>query len=96
MESLKRTVPLTAQISLPLVGLGTWQLKGDTLGPIIEKAIQLGCRHIDCAAIYDNEARIGEILRNILSDRAKFGVDRAQVRCLGGCVTGGANPTSFL
>lgn len=85
MESLKRTVPLTAQISMPLVGLGTWQLKGDTLRPVIERAIQLGCRHIDCAAIYENEAHIGEILKNVMGDQAKFGVDRAQV-CPGGFI----------
>ncbi|CZT43555.1 uncharacterized protein RSE6_03616 [Rhynchosporium secalis] len=50
---------------IPSVGLGTFRLKHDTVKPVIRKAIQLGYRHIDTAAIYHNEAEIGEVLEEL-------------------------------
>jgi 2,5-diketo-D-gluconate reductase B len=48
---------------IPLVGLGTWDLRGRTCARIVEQAIGLGYRHIDTAAMYGNEAEVGEGLR---------------------------------
>jgi 2,5-diketo-D-gluconate reductase B len=48
---------------IPLVGLGTWELRGRTCGRIVEQALRLGYRHIDTAEMYDNERDVGEALR---------------------------------
>jgi 2,5-diketo-D-gluconate reductase B len=48
---------------IPLVGLGTWDLRGRTCVRIVEQALRLGYRHIDTAELYDNEGEVGEGLR---------------------------------
>ncbi len=48
---------------IPLVGLGTWELRGRACARIVEHALRLGYRHIDTAEIYDNEREVGEGIR---------------------------------
>jgi len=48
---------------IPLIGLGTWELRGRTCARIVEQALRLGYRHIDTAELYDNEREVGEGLR---------------------------------
>ncbi|OLB78624.1 MAG: 2,5-didehydrogluconate reductase [Alphaproteobacteria bacterium 13_2_20CM_2_64_7] len=48
---------------IPLIGLGTWELRGRTCARIVEQALRLGYRHIDTAELYDNEHEVGEGLR---------------------------------
>jgi 2,5-diketo-D-gluconate reductase B len=48
---------------IPLVGLGTWELRGRTCTRTVEQALRLGYRHIDTAELYDNEREVGEGLR---------------------------------
>jgi len=48
---------------IPLLGIGTWELRGRTCTRIVEQALRLGYRHIDTAQIYDNEREVGEGLR---------------------------------
>jgi diketogulonate reductase-like aldo/keto reductase len=48
---------------IPLIGLGTWDLRGKTCARMVEQAIGLGYRHIDTAAMYGNEEAVGEGLR---------------------------------
>jgi 2,5-diketo-D-gluconate reductase B len=48
---------------IPLVGLGTWDLRGKTCARMVEEAIRVGYRHIDTAAMYGNEQEVGEGLR---------------------------------
>jgi diketogulonate reductase-like aldo/keto reductase len=48
---------------IPLLGLGTWELRGRTCARIVEQALRLGYRHIDTAQIYENEREVGEGLR---------------------------------
>ena len=45
---------------IPLLGLGTWDLRGRTCARTVEQALQLGYRHIDTAEMYDNEREVGE------------------------------------
>jgi 2,5-diketo-D-gluconate reductase B len=48
---------------IPLIGLGTWDLRGRTCARVAEQALRLGYRHIDTAEMYDNEREVGEGLR---------------------------------
>lgn len=49
--------------SIPALGLGTWKLRDDEARHIVEAALKGGWRHIDTAAIYENETEVGEGLR---------------------------------
>ncbi len=48
---------------IPLLGLGTWDLRGRSCARVVEEALRLGYRHIDTAAMYRNEEEVGEGLR---------------------------------
>jgi diketogulonate reductase-like aldo/keto reductase len=45
---------------IPLLGLGTWDLRGRACARVVEQALRLGYRHIDTAEMYDNEREVGE------------------------------------
>jgi diketogulonate reductase-like aldo/keto reductase len=60
---------------IPAVGLGTFgsdRYSGDEIAAAVRDAISLGYRHIDCASVYGNEAKIGAALKQAMAD----GVDR--------------------
>ncbi len=58
-----RTIPFDNGDTLPAIGLGTWLSAPGEVGAAVKAAIQIGYRHIDCAAVYGNEAEIGAALR---------------------------------
>ena len=45
---------------IPLIGLGTWDLRGRVCARVVEQALRLGYRHVDTAEMYDNEREVGE------------------------------------
>ena len=49
---------------IPLLGLGTWDLRGRVCSRTVEQALRLGYRHIDTAEMYDNEREVGDGLRS--------------------------------
>ena len=54
---------------MPAIGLGTFgsdHLSGAEIATAVEGAIQVGYRHIDCAAVYGNEDSIGPVLQNAI------------------------------
>ena len=60
--------PLTQAVEakgfrIPIVGLGTWALRGRDCARLTEQAIRIGYRHIDTAQMYDNEREVGEGVR---------------------------------
>jgi 2,5-diketo-D-gluconate reductase A len=66
------TIALPGGGAIPLVGFGTWQLKGDECYAACIAAFEAGYRHLDTAAMYGNEAEVGRAL-------ADSGVPREQV-----------------
>lgn len=50
---------------MPLLGLGVFELEGD-VAQTVYRAIELGYRSIDTAAMYGNEAGVGEAVRRAI------------------------------
>jgi 2,5-diketo-D-gluconate reductase B len=50
--------------SIPTLGLGTWQMDGETAREAVADALALGYRHIDTARMYGNEREVGAGLRD--------------------------------
>jgi diketogulonate reductase-like aldo/keto reductase len=48
---------------IPIVGLGTWTLRGRDCVKLVERAVGDGYRHIDTAQMYGNEREVGEGVR---------------------------------
>jgi diketogulonate reductase-like aldo/keto reductase len=48
--------------SMPALGMGTWQMRGEGAVAAVRQAIDLGYRHIDTAQMYGNEAEVGRAL----------------------------------
>lgn len=49
--------------AIPLLGFGTWQLRGDEAVRAVAEALRVGYRHLDTATVYRNEREIGEGIR---------------------------------
>ncbi len=54
---------------VPALGLGTYQLKGDTCREAVRHALNIGYRHIDTAEMYGNEAAVGQGVQDADIDR---------------------------
>src|SRR3954454_19559692 len=66
------TVTLPQGARMPLLGFGTWQIKGDDALRATSSALEAGYRHIDTATVYGNEGEVGRAL-------AESGVPRGEV-----------------
>ncbi len=70
MNKLTDTYTLKNGVEIPCVGFGTWQTpSGDTTVMAVKAAIEAGYRHIDTAAVYRNEASVGQAIRESGVDR---------------------------
>lgn len=64
MRNLSSTFTLANGIGIPCIGFGTWQTPdGTTAVESVRTAIEVGYRHIDTAAIYENEVGVGDGVR---------------------------------
>jgi diketogulonate reductase-like aldo/keto reductase len=66
------TATLSQGTQMPLLGFGTWQIKGETAVTATAAALEAGYRHLDTATVYDNEGEVGRAL-------AESGVPREDV-----------------
>lgn len=57
--------------SMPLLGFGTWQIRGKRAYDAVRTALDDGYRHIDTATMYGNEAEVGRALRDSGLDRGE-------------------------
>lgn len=73
--SLSEEVPkrlLNDGREIPALGLGTFgsdNYSAQEIAGAVDFAVRNGYRHIDCASVYMNEAEIGEVLHNLISER---------------------------
>lgn len=56
-------IPLNDGNRIPQLGFGVWQISTEQIVPVVTKALRVGYRHIDTAAIYGNEEGVGEAIR---------------------------------
>lgn len=55
---------------IPVLGLGTYLLKGTEGIKVFEAALEMGYRHLDTAQLYENEAEVGTAIQQSAVDRA--------------------------
>ncbi|HEY7489255.1 MAG TPA: aldo/keto reductase [Streptosporangiaceae bacterium] len=63
------TVALPGDVAMPLVGFGTWQLRGRRAYEATKYALEVGYRHLDTATMYGNESEVGRAVRDSGLDR---------------------------
>jgi len=69
---INTTIKLNNGVEMPILGLGTWQIRGKKAENSVLYALDAGYRHIDTAAIYNNEEAVGKAIR-------KSGIPRKEV-----------------
>lgn len=59
----------SAGVKMPVLGLGTFELSGQTCEASVRSALEAGYRHIDTAEHYGNEKAVGKALAEASVDR---------------------------
>lgn len=54
---------------MPVLGFGTWKLTGKECTDAVMYALDVGYRHVDTAQIYENEAEVGQGIKNSSTER---------------------------
>lgn len=70
--NINTTIKLNNGVEMPILGLGTWQIHGKEAERSVLHALDVGYKHIDTAALYDNEEEVGKAIR-------KSGIPREEV-----------------
>ena len=65
------TLTLNNGVELPALGLGVFQTPAEETRAAVDAALSAGYRHIDTAAAYGNERRVGEAVRSSGLDRSE-------------------------
>lgn len=63
MQNIRSTVTLANGNEIPILGFGTWNLKGEEGANAVSHALKMGYRHIDTASEYENEESVAEGIR---------------------------------
>lgn len=63
LQSPGITLQNKAHTVIPQIGFGTFQIPPEDTQRAVEEALEIGYRHIDTAAAYYNEERVGDALR---------------------------------
>ena len=63
---------LSSGRTMPMLGLGTWELTGRECARTVSRALRLGYRHIDTAVFYDNH-------KDVAAGIEDSGVDRGDI-----------------
>ena len=76
---------------IPSLGLGTWDLKQSECSRVVSEALDLGYRHIDAAAMYENQSEVGAGIIDSRVDRAELFL-ATKINTLGWTPSGGQGP----
>ena len=71
-----KTVMLNSGYVMPLNGLGTYSLHGETCINSVKSALASGVRLIDTASAYGNEEEVGQAIREAMEE---FGIQRKEI-----------------
>lgn len=74
-QGMQKRIQLNNGQELPLIGLGTYLLTGKEAEEVVYAALMKGYRLIDSAAMYGNEAAVGNAIRRAVHD----GVPREEI-----------------
>lgn len=70
---MENNFKLNNGVLIPSIGFGTWQIPtGETVINAIKNAIDIGYRHIDTAAVYENEKGVGLGIKESGIDRKEL------------------------
>ena len=72
MENLTTTFKLNNGVEMPWVGYGTYKTPVEETESVVSEALEIGYRHIDTAAFYQNEKGVGQAVR-------KSGISREEI-----------------
>lgn len=70
-----KTIQFNNKDTVHTIGLGTWKATGNKVKQAVKDALHAGYRHIDTAAVYDNEKEIGEALAEVFKEGKIFRED---------------------
>ena len=79
-------------LTIPLLGLGTWDLDQKKCSRIVSEALDLGYRHIDAAAMYENESEVGTGIIDSRVDREEVFLT-TKINTTGWTPSGGDKPS---
>jgi 2,5-diketo-D-gluconate reductase A len=65
------TIELNDGHAIPQLGFGVFQIPPDETAEAVRRALETGYRHVDTAEMYENEAEVGEAVRDSGLDRAE-------------------------
>ena len=65
---METSITLNTGYPMPRLGLGTWDLRGNTCVNSAKFALENGYRHIDTATMYSNETEVGKVLGEFLKN----------------------------
>lgn len=64
ITSLTSPMKLSNEVQIPGMGFGTFQTPAEVTRKVVLEALDAGYRHIDTAAVYGNEAEVGQAVRD--------------------------------
>lgn len=72
MNENQPLISLNNEVKMPLLGYGVFRIPANETAELVQTALQTGYRLIDTAAVYGNEAQVGEGIR-------RSGIDRSEL-----------------
>jgi 2,5-diketo-D-gluconate reductase B len=60
---------ITRDVSIPRLGFGMFRMPGGGCQPVVESAPALGYRHLDTAAMYENQDAVGAAIAALPKDQ---------------------------
>ena len=60
---------ITRDVRIPRLGFGTFRMPDGGYQPVVESALALGYRHLDTAAMYENQDAVGAAIAALPKDQ---------------------------